>query len=226
MCIKRATFCIGRFAKWKEVSNMRKYSVFAFSLLATVLLLVGSSARANDFTFTAGNSALIVDIGNNYGPYGGVYYDTLQLTGLSGSTGPLSLGQTVDVPISTVDFAAGPNCYGTGSDCPNSQGNVPFTMTVGTTQTLSPSYNDVIGDSFDTLTISGSSPVWFPVAGGYIEVTSLPYGPVDNYGGDDTGTLWGSFTYTSTTPEPVSMLLFGTFLSLAGGWLGRKKRAV
>ena len=30
---------------------------------------------------------------------------------------------------------------------------------------------------------------------------------------------------TATTPEPVSMLLMGTFLSLAGGLLSRKKRA-
>jgi hypothetical protein len=42
-------------------------------------------------------------------------------------------------------------------------------------------------------------------------------------GGDG---LYGAWQGTAVTPEPVSMLLMGTFLSLAGGLLSKKKRAL
>jgi hypothetical protein len=41
-------------------------------------------------------------------------------------------------------------------------------------------------------------------------------------GGDGLYGAWKS----TVTPEPVSMLLMGTFLSLAGGLLSKKKRAL
>jgi hypothetical protein len=45
-------------------------------------------------------------------------------------------------------------------------------------------------------------------------------GPSESYKATDTGIV-----NSTVTPEPASMLLMGTLLSLAGGVLSRKKRA-
>jgi hypothetical protein len=198
---------------------MARRVVIAAGLLMTVLLLGAGPAEAGDFAFEPGSNTLY-DIGNDMSQ--GTNFDILRLTGIPGDTGTMNLGDSVTMAISTVDFIAGWNCVGSGPSCPNSGGNIPYTVTVGAqTLTLSPPYYDYISSS-DTLNL-GSDTVWFTVPGGYLEVTSLPYGPDVNGGGKDEGTLYGTFTYSATTPEPLSMVLMGTFLTLAGLALGKRK---
>jgi hypothetical protein len=96
---------------------------------------------------------------------------------------------------------------------------------------LAPVYNGVSGD----IDVSA-----FQTQGGYSNALFNGVNTVYIDNGNDVGlgltgagpadqiwtTINGDGLYGAwATPEPVSMLLFGTFLSLAGGFLGRKKRA-
>jgi hypothetical protein len=198
---------------------MTRHIVLAAGLILTIFLLGASPAKADNFTFTTGN-AYIDNIGNAGDV--GTHFDILQLTGFTGQTGDVEWGSPQTVAISNIAFTVGPSCYVGDAGCANNvQGVAAFSVTVnGLTMSLSPSYFDTIGFS-DDLTLSSAS-VSFALPGGEsLELTSLAYDSGSNAGGEEDGTLYGTFT---VTPEPVSMVLFGTFMG-AAGILRRRRRS-
>jgi len=218
---------------------MRKYSAITLCLFAALLLLGARSARAGEFTInttpvTSNTDTVCGSKSPNCVkvPLPGTT-DTLTLTGTTNSDFTITKGQTEQVEIGTVSFT--PVACGT-SLCGTSKGSATLDITVnnGTPIQLSLTFTDTIKGlgkaQTQTLTesvTSPSEPITFPVSKGVtVQLSSIEFGSTVDPGSGNTQTanLFGTFDDLQT-PEPVSMVLMGSFLSLAGGVLSRKKRA-
>jgi len=131
--------------------------------------------------------------------------DSIQIMGaipsLSIPMGILSTGDFASWTITAASNAKGSTCLGTGGYCFDATGEA------STSSALLGAIGLPTGqgaDAYDGFAITASNPV--KGTSGY-HVTSA------------------DIKTTALTPEPVSMMLMGTFLSLAGGLLSRKKRA-
>ena len=188
-------------------------------VLAFVVGLVPALADIGVTWSTGG--AYIDNIGNNVGAYNGILYDTLTLTGQSGSLSFPPGSQFVQ--IAEMDFSANLNCW-VGTVCPNVAGTVSQDITVnGLTQSLALSslWSATIGAS-DTLTLYGGDTVIFDLGSGHnLDVTPLGYAFAPNPGGDEAGKLYAKFV---VTPEPGAILLLVTMLACVAG--ARKLRLV
>jgi hypothetical protein len=191
--------------------------------LAVVFLSQAGAVRADSLTFSAGNysqSGLLND-----GTVG-TSFDILNMTGLSGTSIPITVGTPLMEAISSVTFTDGPSCYyGAGCDGVSEEtGTASFGLTVdGITQTVSvpflacltPDGGTVVplctvtNATDDIITFSPSSPLVFQVSPTEeVTVTTLGLGPV--VGGSGAQVL--DATFVVSTAEPSSLLLLGVGL--------------
>ena len=146
---------------------------FLLTLAVTSGLFIGNAVADTSFSTS---SFYQEGIGNNYGPYGGVNYDTLTFTGLSGSAAAPST-----TTIATYAFAAGPSCWYPCVLTPSGL-TIGFAMTIGSeTHDILFPWSVTIGSS-DTLTVGDAAPVTFTVGSNYLTVTGLGFGPIVNGG--------------------------------------------
>ena len=192
---------------------MRKYAVLAASLLVAFVLLTASSAKADSFSYTYTDGSVTA---------------TGTLTGnlmTPGTSYTLSTG-AITIPADTFDITGGTITLsgalsGSGTLYANPSSTSYSTSTDGLfwyDDLLYPGRNpqlDIDGLLFEVGGIPVSINIWGNSPNSYSLYEGLGGYPYANGN--------GSF---AATPEPVSMLLMGTFLSLAGGLLSKKKRAV
>ncbi|MGA3168987.1 MAG: hypothetical protein ABSF14_23040 [Terriglobia bacterium] len=172
-------------------------------------------------------------------------------TGNAGAGGVLTVlggGQASgsNIPIGTLSVAGAPvsGIFPVTGSCANSSGCLAFD-TIASTLSIIGTVDGVTGTllsgEIDSFTLNDYVVVATLYATGLdtkdaelLDALGITYGHPFTYYGFTlaANTTGGGFVPTSTdvlnttaTPEPVSMLLFGTFFSLAGGLLAKKKRA-
>jgi len=206
----------------KKDGSMRKFSAITLCLFAALLMLGASSARAGDCTLTSTECPFSFSNNGNSG-WG---FLTVGPSGLAddsllATSGTLNLVASSDNNLSTGTYSL---------------------IAVGPAVTLSPSglflVDNLVYPNDDAA--SGVYPA-IPNNPSYLTNWGLLFGAsgteINIWGNgqsdyafwSETGGGWGvtdggGGTFSLSTPEPVSMVLFGTFLSLTGGVLSRKKR--
>lgn len=177
-----------------------------FLALIVLMSLSGVGLWAEEFTFTFSNTGgdaatgvlTVVDQGN------GSYLATLGTFDLTASSTPA-------VAVGDYGLIAG----GPGPTySPSGAFLFDNLLYPGQTPVLD-TYGLLFGNITDEINIWGNS-----------TASDYTYYVWDSSSSSYVVAAGGTGTFDLTTPEPVSMLLFGTFLSLAGGLLGRKKGAL
>jgi hypothetical protein len=234
----------------KEVVSMRKYAALAVSLLVAFVLLAASSAKADELKLTVGSNTLYVLGVGGLADYSNPNFHGWNLDIVFGiSKSPtldpygLRLGtitatcvyatpctnKPLDIYLSDTGFTESVSSFVNGYTATDTGGG-------STTQYA---WVDTANMLFGEATPIGTLGVG-PFTGAGVFASSVtgggPAGP-DAY----SLTIEDIFTNPNRvsasfgadgdilsveTPEPVSMLLMGTFLSLAGGLLSKKKRAL
>jgi opacity protein-like surface antigen len=193
-----------------------------------VLLLMASASSAMAGTAAGWSTAgaYVQDVGNNglFGPgYAGnpTQTDDDKVTLSSDSdTLTLTLGTPQTVEINPLTFEVGQTGY-EGTDESYSL-VTDFSMTEnltvnGITEPLVINMTHDSGWNTDSLQVLGGPSVAF----GNIIVTPLAWSAADvNGGGDSFDTVEAQF---AVTPEPISMIFFGTGLVAIGGYVSRKR---
>ena len=154
----------------------------------------------------------------------GTHFDTLALTGLSGST-TIAPGASLVLPISFVLFTDGPSCAGGCASVATQTGSAVFDATInGSTQSLSVpflaclsgGYSSCAGASDDTIQLFGSAPLTFTLAdGSVLTLSSLDMAQLTGISGGAAGPNSGYLdaTFSVATPEPGSLILLGAGLA-------------
>jgi hypothetical protein len=159
-------------------------------------------------------------------------YDTLQLTGTAGTV-MIAPGSSVTVAISDVTFTDGYSCSTNCSAVAIQTGSAVFTAIInGMAQSLSVPYKACLSafsgscapGADDTIQLFASAPLSFTLAdGNTLVLTSLDMAQlVGNFNGGMPSTGVLDATFSVVTPEPASMLLYGTGIFLIGGILRRR----
>jgi hypothetical protein len=163
-------------------------------------------------------------------------FDTLSLAGHIGTTAPIPVGSSTTVGISTVTWGEGYSCSNTsGCNAVATQiGNAVFNATInGITESLSVPFKACLGGGFstcagvdDTVQLFASAPISFNLGdGNMLVLTVLDMAQISGNlltpANNPTGTLEATFQIVAT-PEPATMLLYGTGIFLIGGILRRR----
>ena len=218
---------------------MRKYVPYAFSLLAAFALLAVGTAKADTFKIHTPNIS------------SGIHHtgDTLSIKGETDwFTLDLAPGESTEVDLGDVTLIEG-SCGRRARGICSGEDDVKFKVTLTDTSLHGPGRTDTeniyldFTDSVDShghdLDMTPGSELYtFTIGGMTLSLTNIELVAPDGVsafgimpmcsgggGGKEKFDLVGLISTPPpvTTPEPMSMVLMGSFLSLAGGLIRRKK---